>query len=83
MGLWAGADLSCQILGLRGLMGGGEWTDKQNSLYILQDLIPLGAPSQKVVECGSSEAWDSCFKASAHLMSFRADLGLFDSMPSL
>ena len=73
LGLRAGVDLRCQILGLRGLMGGGEWTDKQNSLYILQDLIPLGAPSQKVVECGSSEAWDSCFKARVDLRSERTE----------
>ena len=64
MGLRAGVDLRCQILGLRGLMGGGEWTDEQNSLYML---IPLGAPSLKVVECSSSEAWDSCFKARVDL----------------
>ena len=71
LGLRAGVDLRCQILGLRGLMGGGEWTDKRNSLYVLQDSIPLGAPSQKVVECGSSEAWDSCFKAKVDLRSER------------
>ena len=43
-------------------MGGGEWTDEQNSFYVLQDLNPLRAPSQKVVECGSSETWDSCLR---------------------
>ena len=52
-------------------MGGGEWTDEQNSFYVLQDLNPLRAPSQKVVECGSSEAWDSCFKAKVDLRSER------------